>query len=516
MNSSPSTPSGGRSARGLRLRNAALAGLLATGLAAGSAGVATLPAFAQKAPDAAGLRLGPSFADLVERVKPSVVSIQVRAGGEDKVAQAAPKGRRGGQVPGIPGLPDDHPLNEFFRNLPQDPRGGGGGQGGRQGTAQGSGFIISEDGLIVTNNHVIDGAGRITVQLDNDEKLEATLVGSDQRTDLALIKVKANGRKFPAVRFATKEGRVGDWVLAVGNPFGLGGSVTAGIISALARDIGSGPYDYLQIDASVNRGNSGGPTFNLDGEVIGINTAIYSPSGGSVGIAFAVPAKTAVSVIEQLKASGSVSRGWLGVQIMSIDEDIAGSIGLTEAKGAIVSVVTPKGPAEAAGLQPQDAIVAINGQKINDSRDLARRVADFAPNTTVDVKVVRYGKELVVPVKLGTFPKGSDDTGRGDEGKPAPSTSTELGSLGLSLAPNKLGKDGGVTITDVNDSSDAAAKGLQVGDIIINVNGVKVATPGDVEEQIKAAGDAKRTAVLLNVKRGTATQIVAVRLNPKG
>jgi serine protease Do len=490
--------------------------VIASGLALGLVS----PTLAQKTPDA--MARGPmaagtlSFADLVERVKPSVVSISVRQGGDDKVAQAQPKGgRRGapGQAPGIPGLPDDHPLNEFFRNLPQDPRGGQGGQ--PKGMAQGSGFIISEDGLVVTNNHVIDGAGKITVQFDNDEKLEATLVGTDPRTDIALLKIKAPGRKFPAVKFAGKEGRVGDWVLAVGNPFGLGGTVTAGIISALTRDIGSGPYDYIQIDASVNRGNSGGPTFNLDGDVIGINTAIYSPSGGSVGIAFAVPAKTAITVIEQLKATGSVSRGWLGVQIQSVDEDVAASVGLAEAKGAMVSVVTPKGPAEASGLKVQDTILSVNGQKINDSRDLARRIAEFSPNTTVDVKVLRNGREQIVPVKLGTFPKTTDEVAKVDDNKVAPSAGTELGSLGLTLG-TKATKEGGVAITEISDSSDASQKGLRVGDVIIDVNGTSVATAADVEAQVKVARDAKRAAVLLNVRRGGTTQIVAVRLSAKG
>ena len=242
-----------------------------------------------------------SFADIVERVKPSVVSISVTNGGGDaKVADLRKGGKgKGGPAPGIPDLPEDHPLNDFFKNLP---KGGGGDQQERPSLAQGSGFVISADGYVVTNNHVVENATKVTVSFDEKEKYEAEVIGTDPRTDLGLLKIKAkDGKPFPFVKFAGNQGRTGDWVLAIGNPFGLGGTVTAGIISAFGRDIGSGPYDFLQIDAAVNRGNSGGPTFNLDGDVVGVNTAIFSPSGGNVGIAFAIPAKTATEVIEQLK-----------------------------------------------------------------------------------------------------------------------------------------------------------------------------------------------------------------------
>lgn len=255
-----------------------------------------------------------TFADLVDKVKPAVVSVSVvNDGGASKLAENDKDGKKGGGLT-ISDLPPDHPLHDFFKHLPKE----FGQEEGRRPKVvqgQGSGFVISADGYVVTNNHVIDGATKIQVAFDDDEtKYEAKLIGTDQRTDVALLKIDSN-KTFPFVKLSEKKPRVGDWALAVGNPFGLGGTVTAGIVSALARDIGSGPYDYLQIDAAVNRGNSGGPTFNLDGEVIGVNTAIFSPSGGNVGIAFDVPAKTVAEVIQQLKTGGTVKRGWLGVKI---------------------------------------------------------------------------------------------------------------------------------------------------------------------------------------------------------
>ena len=282
-----------------------------------------------------------TFADLVAKVSPAVVSINVK--GDAKVAESDD------QMPGLPDLPEDNPLYDFFKqfrkNMPQQP------QKAQPTLAQGSGFFISPDGFVVTNNHVVEDAEDITVTLENGDKYPATLVGTDPRTDVALIKVKADGKTFPFVEFETKDPRVGDWVLAVGNPFGLGGTVTAGIISAHNRDIGSGPYDYLQIDAAVNRGNSGGPSFDLDGKVVGVNTAIFSPSGGNVGIAFAVPAALVQEVVTQLKATGTVDRGWLGVVIQNVSDDIANSIGMKEAKGAMITKVTEDGPAAKEDLE---------------------------------------------------------------------------------------------------------------------------------------------------------------------
>jgi serine protease Do len=378
--------------------------------------------------------------------------------------------------------------------------------------AQGSGFVISEDGYVVTNNHVIDGAQKISVSFDANTKYDAELVGTDARTDVAVIRIKAEkDKKFAFVKFAPKEPRVGDWVLAVGNPFGLGGTVTAGIVSALGRDIGSGPYDYMQIDAAVNRGNSGGPTFNLEGEVVGVNTAIYSPSGGSVGIAFAIPSATASKISNQIKEKGSVTRGWLGVKIQSIDEELAKSFGLTDAHGALINEVTAGGPAAAAGLKTQDAILSINGAKVNDSSDLARKVAEYSPDTTVDVRVMRGNKEETIKVKLGKFP-ASTEVAKLEE----PSTQQGVpGSLGLTFSTAKAAK-GGVQVTDVDPDSDAATKGLKSGDVVTEVNGQQVASANDVESEVKKAGDQKREIVRLTVRSDNQTRIVPVQINKKG
>ncbi len=463
-----------------------------------------------------------SFADLVDKVKPSVVSVSVvNDGGAAKVADNAPGGGQGGgQGKGrggmaIPELPEDHPLHDFFKNLPKDFGQGEGGAKQRPSQGQGSGFVISSDGYVVTNNHVIDGATKIQVSFDENEKFEAKLIGTDQRTDIALLKIQSS-KTFPAVKLSEKAPRVGDWALAVGNPFGLGGTVTAGIVSALARDIGSGPYDYLQIDAAVNRGNSGGPTFGLDGEVIGVNTAIYSPSGGNVGIAFAVPAKTVKDVVEQLRAGGTVSRGWLGVKIQNVDDDTAASLGLTEAKGALVSEVTANGPAAAAGLKTQDTILQINADKIADSRDLARKIAEFTPDTTVDVKVWRNSGEQTVKVKLGLFPNSGDPMKPVESDEKPAKDQMELSQLGLTLMPARNGspKDG-VVIAEVDAGSDAAEKGLKAGDIILEVSGQTVAQPDDVVSGVKKAQEMKRSAVLLHVKSGDQKRFVAVQLKDK-
>jgi serine protease Do len=463
-----------------------------------------------------------SFADLIERVKPSVVSVSVvNDGGAAKMAEGGPNANPGqgrGPMP-MPDLPEDHPLHDFFKNLPkefgqQQPDGGR----PKAVQGQGSGFVISSDGYVVTNNHVIDGATKIEVTFDDSSKHIAKLIGTDQRTDIALLKIEG-GKTFPAVKFSTKDPRVGDWALAVGNPFGLGGTVTAGIVSALARDIGSGPYDYLQIDAAVNRGNSGGPTFNLEGDVVGVNTAIFSPSGGNVGIAFAVPAKTVQDVVDQLKSGGTVNRGWLGVKIQNVDDDTAASLGLKEAKGALISEVTANGPAAAAGLKTQDAILQVNEDKIADSRDLARKIAEFAPDTNVDVKVWRNNSEQSIKVKLGLFPnnpeaamKGGDDKGS----SPVKPSSLELSQLGITLLPARTaGVEDGVVIAEIDPQSDAAQKGLKAGDIILAVSGESVKAPDDVVTGVKKAQDLKRSAVLLHIKSADQKRFVAVQLREK-
>ncbi len=449
-----------------------------------------------------------TFADLVAKVSPAVVSINVK--GDAKVAD-------NDQIPGLPDLPEDNPLYDFFKQfrkgMPQQP------QKAQPTLAQGSGFFISPDGFVVTNNHVVEDAEDITVTLENGDKYPATLVGTDPRTDVALVKVKADGKTFPYVEFSQKDPRVGDWVLAVGNPFGLGGTVTAGIISAHNRDIGSGPYDYLQIDAAVNRGNSGGPSFDLDGKVVGVNTAIFSPSGGNVGIAFAVPAALVQEVVTQLKATGTVDRGWLGVVIQNVSDDIADSIGMKEAKGAMVTKVTEDGPAAKEDLKAGDVIVAVNGEKIDDSRDLARKIAELHPNTPVKLSIVRYGETREVNMKLGTFPSNKKLASIEED---KPDTGQPMKDLGLSLAPAAKfpgAGDEGVVITEVDPASDAADKGLKPGDVILQVAGVTVSDPSDVAQGVKKAMDGAKTTtdkdtvkVLMQVKSGDQTRFVALSL----
>ncbi len=515
---SPATTTTSRR-HGSRIAAAALLGTSLIALATMTSGV---PVQAQRADQPTVLtpmgRAPLSFADIVERVKPAVVSISVSSGGRATAQRPSERGsppRANPQRPPIPGLPEE--WNEFFRNLPRDF--GGGGSGGatpRPVQAQGSGFVVSEDGYVVTNNHVIEKADKIEVVFDGpekDNKFEATLVGTDPRTDIALLKIKSD-RKFQFVKFAGKDSRVGDWVLAVGNPFGLGGTVTAGIVSALARGIAEGPYDYMQIDAAVNRGNSGGPTFNLDGEVVGVNTAIYSPSGGNVGIAFAVPAATVTKVVEQLKATGSVARGWLGVKIQNLDADMAKSFGLADTAGALVQEVTAKGPAEASGVRIEDVILSVNGTKIKDTKDLALKIAEYAPNTVVDVRVMRRDKEETIKVKLGLFPGATAEAAPVEKPDPAVRQFSSLG-LSFSAAPRRgpAAKDG-VPVTAVDEGSDAAAKGISTGDLVTHVNGDPVNSADDIEAAVKRA--ATRGTVRLTVKSDTRTAVVAISVKPKG
>ena len=371
--------------------------------------------------------------------------------------------------------------------------------------AQGSGFIISADGYAVTNNHVVKDAEEVSVTMKDGTEYQAEVIGTDPKTDLALIKIKTD-KKFDYVAFTRTEPRVGDWVMAVGNPFGLGGSVTTGIISARGRDIGSGPYDdFLQIDAAINRGNSGGPAFNLEGEVVGINTAIFSPSGGSVGIGFAIPASTAENVIASLKDSGKVTRGWLGVQIQPVTEDIAESLGLSEAKGAIVADVTEDSPALAAGIKQGDTILKMDGKDIADSRDLARKVAQVKPGDDVSVTLVRDGKTMDLTVKIGVMPgEPKMASNQGVESDP----SVSLEKLGLRLAPAQDGA--GVTITEVAPGSAAEQRGLKAGDTILEVAGTEVHAPSDVK---KALGNVNKKRVLLLVRSGAGQRFIALPSN---
>ena len=439
------------------------------------------------------------FADLVDRVMPAVISVEVA------YANVAAQDRRG--------APDqEQGLQDFFNQFPQfrdqlpNFRFRGPPQGRDRGTAVGSGFIISADGYAVTNNHVVKDAERVTIRTKDGLELKAKVIGTDPKTDLALIKIDSD-KTFQFVTFAKTDPRVGDWVMAVGNPFGLGGTVTTGIISARGRDIGSGPYDdFLQIDASINKGNSGGPAFNLNGEVIGVNTAIFSPSGGSVGIGFAIPASATMDVIQSLKQDGSVTRGWLGVQIQPVTEDIADTLGLKEAKGAIVSDVTPKSPALDAGFEAGDTILKIGDEPVADSRDLARKVARYAPGKEVPFEVIRDGKTITVTAKLGSMPLDSvAKAGNDDAEKSEPA---KLARLGLQLAPADDGQ--GAKVVAVEPGSTADQQGLKQGDVIVSVAGQDVTTPAEVK---KILSEQSKSKVLMLVRSGEGQRFLTMPLN---
>ena len=341
----------------------------------------------------------PSFADIIEHVKPAVVSVRVKM--EDAVARQ-PFGEDSQFQ--TPDLPPGHPLERFFREFREQQPGGPRSAPRRRAQAQGSGFFISADGYVVTNNHVVENAAEVEIVTDEGRTLEAKVVGTDPKTDLAVLKVE--GSDFPYVKLSPQKARIGDWVLAVGNPFGLGGTVTAGIVSAQHRDIGQGPYDdFIQIDAPVNRGNSGGPTFNLAGEVVGVNTAIFSPSGGNVGIAFAIPSSTVEQVVTSIKENGSVTRGFIGVQMQPVTKEIAEAIGLKEPRGALVAEALKDSPAQKAGLRSGDTIVGVDGQPIKEARDLSRKIANVAPGKTVNLTVYRNGQERTVSVEVGKQPR---------------------------------------------------------------------------------------------------------------
>ncbi len=473
-------------------------GLLAAGLLGATVltGSMTLLPPAPMAHAEAAQAIDPSagFADLVDRVMPAVVSVDV------KFANASAEDGAAG--PSMRNVPPE--LRDFFDQFPGF-KGMPGGKGPQRGPSAGtgSGFFISADGYVVTNNHVVKDANEVMVRTQNGDEYKATVIGTDPKTDLALIKVKAD-KAFPFVQFADTPARVGDWVMAVGNPFGLGGTVTTGIVSARGRDIGSGPYDdFLQIDASINKGNSGGPAFNLAGQVIGVNTAIYSPSGGSVGIGFAIPANITRDVVDSLKANGAVTRGWLGVQIQPVTQDIADSLGLKEAKGAIISEVTQDSPGMKAGLKSGDTILKLNGEEVADARDLARKVAKVQPGKTVPMEIMRGGKPMTLDVAIGTMPGQTDASAK--PGQPAQNESSALAALGLKLQSAPDGT--GVAITDVDPDSVASQRGLQPGDVILEVAGTQVNNPADVKDAIaKVAAN----RVLLLVKSGDGQRFVAL------
>jgi|KBSSwiStaDraftv2_1062776.scaffolds.fasta_scaffold103779_3 serine protease Do len=442
------------------------------------------------------------FADIVEKVKPAVISVRVKVDG-------------GAQTSGL-GSNDVPPgLREFFRRfgMPDVPDGQEGmprGRGRNVITGQGSGFIISADGYAVTNNHVVEKAESVQVTTDDGKIHNAKVIGTDPRTDLALIKVEDG--PFPYVKLSDKSPRIGDWVLAVGNPFGLGGTVTAGIVSARGRDIGASAYDdFIQIDAPVNKGNSGGPTFDTDGNVIGVNTAIFSPSGGSVGIAFAIPADTVSGVVSQLKEHGSVTRGWIGVQIQPVTQDIADSLGLKKAEGALVAEPQANSPAQKAGIEAGDIITAVDGKEIKDARDLAKRIGALAPKTSVKLTVMHKGSEKTVNLTLGELP----NTKEARAGTQDSDNDADVGKLGLTLAPAaRVAGSGaeGVVVTGVDSGGIAADHGFSTGDVILEVAGKSVSTPADVRDVVASARTEGKRTVLLRVKKGDNTRFVALPL----
>jgi serine protease Do len=454
----------------------------------------SLPAFPGSADAAAAHPTG--FADVAEKVMPAVISVRTKIEG----AQAMM--RFNGEDRVEPGFPQ-----RFFRQfgvpenaIPNSPH------GPNVETGQGSGFFISADGYAVTNNHVVDKAKSVEIATADGKTYAAKVVGTDPKTDLALIKVEGRG-DFPYVKLSESNPRVGDWVLAVGNPFGLGSTVTAGIISARGRDIGAGPYDdFIQIDAPVNKGNSGGPAFDLGGNVIGVNTAIFSPSGGSVGIAFAIPADTVKTVVSQLKDHGAVTRGWMGVQIQPVTDDMAESLGLKKAEGALVAEPQEGSPAATAGIKAGDVITAVNAQPVKDARDLAKRIGAMEPGSSVKLEIFRKGSTETMTLTLGEVPK---------EERQARAQSEERGlpRLGLMLAPaGGIAGAGtqGVVVTAVDPDGPAAAHGFKSGDVILEVAGKAVSNPAEIRKALADARDTGKRAVLMRVKSEAGTKFVAV------
>ena len=515
-------PRNALTARRLVLLATTIAALGVGGWAAQSSGSYgfTSSALAQNlTAEAQKLQAPVGFADVVEKVKPAVVSVRVKIGAPAQRDQlgfnnddennnnnnndnAAPN-ENGAPAPGSP-------LDRFFRQFGERgvpgqraPRGGG----RNFSMAQGSGFFISADGYVVTNNHVVDHAQSVEVTTDGGKTFTAKVVGTDPKTDIALLKVDGH-TDFPFVKFSETQPRIGDWVLAVGNPFGLGGTVTAGILSARGRDIGAGAYDdFLQIDAPVNKGNSGGPTFDVNGGVIGVNTAIFSPSGGSVGIGFAIPADTVKSVVAQLKDKGTVTRGWIGVQIQTVTQEIADSLGLKQAQGALVAEPQPDSPAQKAGIVAGDVITAVNGDAVKDARDLAKKIGSAAPGTSVKLTVIRGGAEKTLTLTLGELPRerqASNDTQQRDL------PGTGVPHLGLTLAPAKNNGGEGVLVTAVDPDGPAAEHGFSAGDLILDVSGKTVSTPSDVRKAFSDARSQGKRTVLLRVKSGNAMKFVAL------
>ena len=441
----------------------------------------------------------------MERVSPAVVTVTV----EQEINAAA------GMNP--QDLPE--PFRDFFNQYGQ--------QNGKQfniprkAVAMGSGFIIDKSGFIVTNNHVVESAKSIKVKLPDGREFDAKLIGADPATDVAVLKVKAD-RSLPTVEFGDDHQlRVGDWVIAVGNPFGLSNTVTAGIVSSIGRDVGNGPYtNFIQIDAPINRGNSGGPTFDIRGKVIGMNSMIFSPSGGSVGIGFAIPASTVREIVNQLESHGKVARGWLGVEVQAITPEMAASFGSKDLKGAIVANIVPGGPAAKAGFHQGDLVVAINGSSVDNSRDLTRRVAALQAGTTATFTVVREGSKQQLTAKVG-LRKDEQVASNDNPDQPASAPATTAEAMGLGLAavtPDirrtyNLGPDAaGVVITKVDPNSDAADKGIQPGDVVVSVANKPVHSPQELKTRVADAKAAGRTAVLVLVNGQNGQRFVALKI----
>jgi serine protease Do len=462
-----------------------------------SASVLSVPALA-RGPD--------GIADVAEKVIDAVVNISTSQTVEAKGGGAEGRGA-------MPQLPPGSPFEEFFDDFFKNRRGGPGGKGSdlqpHKTNSLGSGFIVDTAGIVVTNNHVIADADEINVIMNDGTKIKAELVGVDKKTDLAVLKFKPP-KPLTAVKFGDSDKlRLGEWVIAIGNPFSLGGTVTAGIVSARNRDINSGPYDsYIQTDAAINRGNSGGPLFNLDGEVIGVNTLIISPSGGSIGIGFAVPSKTVAGVVDQLRQFGELRRGWLGVRIQQVTDEIAESLNIKPARGALIAGIEEKGPAKPAGIEPGDVVVKFDGKDIKEPKDLSRVVADTAVGKEVDVVIIRKGQEETRKVTLGRLEDTDKpvQTAAKSKDEPAEKPVTQK-ALGLDLAT--LSKDlrtrykikdsvKGVIITNVDGTSDAADKRLSPGEVIVEVAQEAVSNAADVKKRVdQLKKDGKKSVLLL-------------------
>jgi serine protease Do len=463
-----------------------------------------LPAWTVSARAAEATQAPAGFADLVARVKPAVISVRVKI--DDGGSNTAVTQRDNDEA-----SPDQSPFDQFFspfgsRGLTPTP------QRHQIIMGEGSGFFISPDGYAVTNNHVVDHAKSVQVTTDDGTIYTAKVIGTDPKSDLALIKVDGKN-DFTYAKFADHPSRIGDWVVAVGNPFGLGGTVTAGIVSARGRDIGSGPYDdYVQIDAPINKGNSGGPAFDTDGNVIGVNTAIFSPSGGSVGIGFDIPAATAKLVVNQLKEKGYVTRAWLGVQVQPVTSEIADSLGLKLARGALVDDPQPGSPAAKAGIEAGDVITSLNGTEVKDGRDLARNISEMTPGRDVTLDILRKGETKSLHLVLAEMPNDRQARAEGATSKAAAATP----HLGLSVAPAS-DVDGagqkGVVVTSIDPDGPAAENGLRTGDVILNVGGKAVANAGDVRSALAQASVNGKHSVLMQVKTADATRFVALPLS---